>query len=172
VVKAISANARIIVMDEPTAAFPPNEVELLFESIRALCKQGISIIYISHRLDEIFQIVQRVTVLRDGKLVGTRRLEEVTHGDLVHMMVGHTIEHDDGESNISTNHTDNQSVLQVAALTQAGSFENINLQTGTRRKSSEFLVCWEPVTMHLSKLSLERRDPIAGRLSLMGRFFP
>ena len=128
VVKAISAKARIIVMDEPTAAFPPNEVTLLFESIRTLCSQGISIIYISHRLDEIFQIAQRITVLRDGKLVGTRRLEEVSRRDLVQMMVGHALDSVVAEANATVLQTNAQPVLQVNGLTYSGSFEDINVQ--------------------------------------------
>ena len=66
IVKAVSSKARIIVMDEPTAAMTPHEVDILFEIVETLRKQGVGIIYISHRLDEIFQIAQRVTVLRDG----------------------------------------------------------------------------------------------------------
>jgi len=92
IVKAISRKARIIVMDEPTAALTPPEVQQLFGIIRDLCKQGIGIIYISHRLDEVFQIAQRVTVLRDGKHVDTRPIAEMTHKALVHMMVGRDIE--------------------------------------------------------------------------------
>jgi ABC-type sugar transport system ATPase subunit len=128
VVKAISANARIIVMDEPTAAFPPNEVALLFDSIRALVKQGISIIYISHRLDEIFQIADRATVLRDGKLVGTRRISDVTQRDLVHMMVGRVLESAIAQAEAPASQADAQPVLNVNGLTREGVFTNIDLE--------------------------------------------
>src|SRR5205814_3405553 len=112
-VKAISGNARIIVMDEPTAAFPPNEVALLFDSIRALVQQGISIIYISHRLDEIFQIVDRATVLRDGKLVGTRPIAEVTKSDLVQMMVGRMLDSERSPAEAPMSKPDTVPVLDV-----------------------------------------------------------
>ncbi len=128
VVKAISGNARIIVMDEPTAAFPPNEVELLFESIRSLIKQNISIIYISHRLDEIFQIANRATVLRDGKLVGTHKISAVTQRDLVQMMVGHEVAHGLSKESMSAVRSDVPPVLSLRGLGRDGYFENIDLQ--------------------------------------------
>ena len=128
VVKAISGNARIIVMDEPTAAFPPNEVALLFDSIRPLVKQGISIIYISHRLDEIFQIANRATVLRDGKLVGTRYIADITQRDLVQMMVGREVAHGTSQASIPDRSKNTEPVLQVSGLGRGNLFSNIDLQ--------------------------------------------
>ena len=128
VVKAISGNARIIVMDEPTAAFPPNEVALLFDSIRFLVKQGISIIYISHRLDEIFQIADRATVLRDGKLVGTKRIADITQRDLVQMMVGHDVTRGTSQASIPTSSPDTKPVLTVSGLGRGSVFSDVNLQ--------------------------------------------
>jgi ribose transport system ATP-binding protein len=128
IVKALSRQARIIVMDEPTAALTPPEVQRLFGIIRDLCKQGIGIIYISHRLDEVFQIAQRVTVLRDGKHVGTRPIAEVTNKTLVHMMVGRDIE---GRAEVRKNTAAIQRgdvVLEVEGLTKQGAFEDISLQ--------------------------------------------
>ncbi|MCC7449089.1 MAG: sugar ABC transporter ATP-binding protein [Anaerolineae bacterium] len=127
VVKAISGHARIIVMDEPTAAFPPNEVALLFDAIRNLVKQGIAIIYISHRLDEVFRIADRATVLRDGKLVGTRRIAEITQRDLVQMMVGHDVTRGTSEASIPVSTTGAKPVLNVSGLTREGAFADINL---------------------------------------------
>lgn len=128
VVKALSAKARIIVMDEPTAAFPPNEVALLFDSIRALCAQNISIIYISHRLDEIFQIAQRATVLRDGKLVGTRIVGEVSQRELVQMMVGNRLESTAEREHALEVPQGETSVLSLSGLTRQGVFQDISLQ--------------------------------------------
>lgn len=91
IVKALSMQARIIVLDEPTAALTPREVNRLFAIIRTLQEQGVGIIYISHRLDEIFEIAQRVTVLRDGNYIDTKAIEEVSHRQLVQMMVGRDI---------------------------------------------------------------------------------
>ena len=88
IAKATSVNAEIIIMDEPTSAIPDKEVEQLFEIIGRLKKQNKAIIYISHRLDEIFQITDMITVMRDGCLVGTKPTKDITREELVHMMVG------------------------------------------------------------------------------------
>ena len=88
IAKALSLNARIIIMDEPTSAISKREVEFLFDLIRSLTKQGVAIVYITHKLDELFRIADRVTVLRDGKVVGCSSVEEVSHDDIVRMMVG------------------------------------------------------------------------------------
>lgn len=91
VAKALSLNSKILIMDEPTASLTEREIDQLFAAIRRLKTQGIGIIYISHRLNEVHQIGDRVTVLRDGKLIGTRQVNEVTVDDLVNMMVGRQI---------------------------------------------------------------------------------
>ncbi len=88
IAKALAFDARIIVMDEPSAALTQHEVEKLFEIIRDLKKQGIGVIYISHRLDEIFTIADRVTILRDGVNVGERAIGELTRRTMIEMMVG------------------------------------------------------------------------------------
>src|SRR5260221_5568491 len=82
---------RIITMDEPTAALNAAEVARLFEIIERLKRRGIAVLYVSHRLREIFQIADRVTVLRDGKRVDTRRLDELTEDDVVTMMLGRAL---------------------------------------------------------------------------------
>ncbi len=92
IAKALSQDARIIVMDEPSAALTLKEVDSLFAIIGELKAQGIGIIYISHRLDEIFQIADRVTVLRDGGYVGTEPIETLTRDTMIEMMVGRSIE--------------------------------------------------------------------------------
>jgi len=94
IAKALATDARIIVMDEPTAALSPNEVEGLFTIIRDLRSQGIGIVYVSHRLVEIFEIADRVTVLRDGGLVGTRSIKELTRESMIEMMVGRKLENE------------------------------------------------------------------------------
>ena len=94
IAKALATDARIIVMDEPTAALSPNEVEGLFTIIRDLRSQGIGIIYVSHRLVEIFEIADRVTVLRDGGLVGTKSIKELTRESMIEMMVGRKLENE------------------------------------------------------------------------------
>lgn len=94
IAKSLSVGARIIVMDEPSATLTNQEVDTLFEIVRDLKEQGIGIIYISHRLDEIFEIAQRVTVLRDGEYIGTHPVERVDREGLIEMMVGRSIENE------------------------------------------------------------------------------
>ena len=91
IAKAISREAKILVMDEPTAALSEEEITSLFRIIKTLQERGVSIIYISHRLKEIFEIVDRVTVLRDGKKVGTQKIQETDANKLVKLMVGRDI---------------------------------------------------------------------------------
>lgn len=88
IAKALAFDARILVMDEPSAALTANEVESLFEIIRDLRTQGIGVIYISHRLDEIFEIADRVAILRDGLSVGGRPTAEITRAQMIELMVG------------------------------------------------------------------------------------
>ena len=94
IVKALTTDVRILVMDEPTAALTLQEVAGLFKIIRDLQKQGIAIVYISHRLDEIFDIADRVTVLRDGECVGTKPMSDITRQELIEMMVGRKVENE------------------------------------------------------------------------------
>ena len=93
VAKALSVQSRILIMDEPTAALTDHEIEQLFATIHRLQQQGIGIIYISHRLQEVHQIGDRVTVFRDGRLIGTRQVSQATVDELIAMMVGRTITH-------------------------------------------------------------------------------
>jgi len=88
ITKALATNARILIMDEPSAVLPSNDLERLFAVIRVLRSEGHSIIYISHRLNEIFELADRVTVLKDGQTMGTRLVAETNHAELVRMMVG------------------------------------------------------------------------------------
>ena len=91
IAKALSLGAELLIMDEPSATLTGHELEYLFEVIRVLKAKGTSIIYISHRLVEIYQIADRVTVLKDGKVMDTRDIKDVTRDQLVELMVGRTI---------------------------------------------------------------------------------
>jgi ribose transport system ATP-binding protein len=88
IAKALAHKSRLLIMDEPSAVLGEKEMEKLYQVVRALKESGITIIYISHRLIEIFDIADRVTVLKDGRLVGTRNVAEVTMPELVKMMIG------------------------------------------------------------------------------------
>jgi ribose transport system ATP-binding protein len=92
IAKALSLDARILVLDEPSATLTPPEVERLFGIIRDLQARGFGLIYISHRLEEIFTIASRVMVLRDGQVVGTRTVADIKRGELIEMMVGRKME--------------------------------------------------------------------------------
>jgi ribose transport system ATP-binding protein len=92
IVKALSQKARVLIMDEPTASLTASETEALFSLIRRLKGQGLSVVYISHRMEEIFQIADRVTVLRDGQRVSTEDIANVTMADLIEHIVGKKVE--------------------------------------------------------------------------------
>ncbi|HWQ79449.1 MAG TPA: sugar ABC transporter ATP-binding protein, partial [Anaerovoracaceae bacterium] len=109
IARAVSFNAEIIIMDEPTSSLTSKEVEKLFELIGKLKKNGISIIYISHRMEEIFRITDRVTVMRDGKNVGTKATDETNQDELISMMVGRVVE----QYYTKENHVQDQKVLEV-----------------------------------------------------------
>ena len=91
IAKALSRNSRIILMDEPSATLTKKELDALFDIIRDLKKSGIAVIYISHRMEEIFEICETVTVMRDGQIIGTRDVDKVSSDELVEMMVGREV---------------------------------------------------------------------------------
>jgi ABC-type sugar transport system ATPase subunit len=93
IAKALSFEARILVMDEPTAALSPHEVDALFERVRLLQQRGLAVLYISHRLKEVFELSRRITVLKDGRRVDTVASDAVRPGELVRMMVGRELDH-------------------------------------------------------------------------------
>ena len=92
IIKAVSCDARLIIMDEPTSSLDSNETEHLFSTIRDLKAKGVSIIYISHRMEEIFEICDQVSVFRDGTYIESRPIEGVSHEELIRLMVGRTVE--------------------------------------------------------------------------------
>ena len=120
--KAISLEARIIVMDEPTAALSAAEVNRLFDVVRALRAAGAAVLFISHRIEEIFAICQRVTVMRDGRQVLTRELDGLVAGDLVRAMVGRDLT----ERPAETHDKPGEPLLNVERLTREGVFIDIS----------------------------------------------
>lgn len=121
IAKALSLQADLILMDEPTAALGEREVEHLFAIVRSLRQDGVTVIYVSHRLDEIFRIADRATVLKDGQVVGTVRTAEVSKADLICMMVGRPL----GEAFPSRGDGRGEKVLEVRGLTRRGAFRDI-----------------------------------------------
>lgn len=88
IARAVSIQAKLVIMDEPTSSLDKNEVQVLFDIIRKLKNQGISVIFISHKLDEIFEICDRLTVFKDGEYVGDYDIEELDQFKLISLMVG------------------------------------------------------------------------------------
>lgn len=92
IAKALSLDARVLIMDEPTSAISEQEIDVLFDLIESLKKDGVAIVYISHKLDELFRIADRVTVLRDGRLVESATMTGLTQDDLIRKMVGRSMQ--------------------------------------------------------------------------------
>jgi len=91
IAKSVSKNCRILIMDEPSAPLTVDEVGIMFDIVRRLKAQGVTIIYISHRLEEIFEIADRVSILRDGRYITTKQVKDTDRADLINLMVGRTL---------------------------------------------------------------------------------
>jgi len=125
IAKALSVDSKIIIMDEPTAAITEEDTENLFGIIRGVTKKGVSVIYISHRLKEIFQIADRVLVLRDGKTVKSMDIGETDEKSIVKYMVGRDIGDLFGEKSYQA---EEEVMLEVKNLTKEGKFRDISFQ--------------------------------------------
>ncbi|HJF32425.1 MAG TPA: sugar ABC transporter ATP-binding protein [Sporosarcina psychrophila] len=124
IAKAMSSNAEVIVMDEPTAALTEREIVSLFETIRALQSNGVSFVYISHRMEEIFSLCDRITILRDGNYVGVKEIKKTSFDEIVQMMVGREL----GERFPERNATIGDVKLAANGLTRNGYFEDISFE--------------------------------------------
>jgi len=116
IAKALSANSRILIMDEPTSALNVNETNNLFRIMRALKEKGVSIIYISHRIDEMFVIADRITIMKDGRIAVTKPIPETNHEDVVRYMTGKSL--DDYYSANEARMAEGREVLRVEKLSQ------------------------------------------------------
>lgn len=140
VAKALAHNAKIIVFDEPTAFLSEKEVGVLFEKIKDLQAQGITIIYISHRMDELFQIGNRITILKDGTYVGTYSLKDVTVDEIVQLMVGRELSSvypkvntEFGKVALRVEHLKNSVLKDVSIEVRAGEVLGISGLVGSGR---------------------------------------
>ena len=120
--KALMADAKVLIMDEPTAALTQSETEILFQVINSLREKGVSIVYISHRMEEIFELCDRITILRDGEYVGTRYIKDITMDDIVQMMIGREI----GERYPKRDCKIGEEVLRVEGLSHEKYFKDVN----------------------------------------------
>jgi len=164
IAKALSLDARVIVMDEPTAALSAAEVARLFEVVRALRAGGAAVLFISHRLEEVFEICQRVTVMRDGRHVLTSELAGLTADDLVRAMVGRQVARRAGPAR----HEPGEELLRVERLTREGVFTDVSL----RVRAGEIVVMAGLVGSGRSEVAraifgIDRYD--AGAVTLAGR---
>jgi len=122
ILKAISYKSDIIIMDEPTSAITEKEVALLFQKIDKLKKNGVSIIYISHKMDEIFKIADEITILRDGSVIETRKKENITIDEVIALMVGRELSSEYPKEH----HPIGEKIFEVSGLDNPGLFNDIS----------------------------------------------
>ena len=124
IAKAVLVDAKVIIMDEPTAALTQSETEVLFQVVRSLKEKGVSIVYISHRMEEIFELCDRITVLRDGSYIDTKRIQDTDMNDVVKMMIGREI----GERYPLREASIGEVVFKVEGLTCPGVFKDVSFE--------------------------------------------
>lgn len=124
IIKAISNNAQIVIMDEPTSAITNREVEVLFGKIAELKKKGVSIIYISHKMEEVFRIADDITVLRDGKTVETHPASEIDLDKVIALMVGRKMDNAYPKEEVEIG----EPILEIEGLGSKGVFKDINFK--------------------------------------------
>ncbi len=182
IAKAISYDAKLIIMDEPSSALTEHEEQQLFRIIRKLKAKGTSVIYISHRLSEIFEIADIVTVFRDGKNVGTERIDQLTMEQIIEMMIGRPMDEmypkipaEIGETILQVKNLSHKKyfrnisfevrrgeIFGIAGLVGAGRTEVIETIFGVRPKlTGEIIVHGKPVEIN------SPRDAIANRMSFL-----
>ncbi|MFA6242545.1 MAG: sugar ABC transporter ATP-binding protein [Candidatus Hydrogenedentales bacterium] len=122
IAKALSFNSKIIVMDEPSATLTDHELKALFDLIRDLKTQGIGMIYISHRLEEIFEIGDRLTVMRDGQYISTKAVSEVSRDDIIRMMVGRELTREFPKETFEVG----EERLRVESISREGVFRDVS----------------------------------------------
>jgi ribose transport system ATP-binding protein len=124
IAKALSRDARIVVMDEPTSTLSEHETERLFAIIERLKASGVAVIYISHKLDEIYRIADRITVLRDGEIIGTRDAADASLDEVIRMMVGRDL----GEAQPRAQRTPGPVALRVEGLRRGNAVRDVSFQ--------------------------------------------
>lgn len=122
IAKAVSCDAKVILMDEPTSAITENEVEKLFAIIRELISHDVAIVYITHKMDEVFQIADQITVIRDGQYIDSRPVDAFTPDELVTMLVGRKLDQIYPKETVSIGDT----LLEVRHLTRQGEYKDIS----------------------------------------------
>ena len=124
IAKALLQNAKFIILDEPTAALTNKEIDVLFFIIRKLQKKGVSFLYVSHRMNEIFELSEKISVLRDGMYIGTVDTKDISEDDLVKMMTGKTVDN----LFINKKSTSTEEVLKVENFSKKNQFKDVNFE--------------------------------------------
>nr|WP_255493986.1 sugar ABC transporter ATP-binding protein [Cetobacterium sp. 8H] len=124
IAKALLIDAKLIILDEPTAALTEKEIENLFKIVFKLKGTGVSFLYVSHRMEEIFNICDRISILRDGSYIGTEIIKTVDQEKIVEMMTGKNIENLYSKEKVEVG----EKIIEVIGLKKAGEFENINFE--------------------------------------------
>jgi rhamnose transport system ATP-binding protein len=126
--RALSQQCKLLIMDEPTASLSTRETEVLFRIIRQLKSEGVSILYVSHRMEEIFSLSDRVTVFRDGKYVATKETKTTSQDEIIRLMVGRELLQIEGVLKSQAEHAGSEVLLEVKGLSRSGVFRDIDLQ--------------------------------------------
>lgn len=122
IARAVAFDSKLIVMDEPTSALSSSEVEKLYRIVDNLRERGVSIIFISHKLKELFRVADRFTVLRDGKYVGSYDADEIEEATLINLMVGREVSYEKNTENVETG----EEIFKVQNFSKAGNFKDIS----------------------------------------------
>ena len=131
IARALSIDARLLILDEPTSSLTDDEVESLFAVVRKLRDDGVSTIFVSHRIDEVFELADRISVLRDGRSVGEAPKAELTRSRLIHVMVGRELEEETrAEEGRASTASEGRPVLRARGLSVPGVFADVDLDVG------------------------------------------
>ncbi|MTD15521.1 ATP-binding cassette domain-containing protein [Nakamurella sp. YIM 132087] len=164
IAKALAGNAKVLILDEPSAILTDAEIEVLFRVVRRLTSSGVAVIYISHRLDELFRIAQEVTVMRDGQTIGTYPIGDLSVRQIAELMVGGILNDERGERVVP----DGTPVLQLEGLGVTGKFHDVDVSV----KAGEIVGLYGLVGSGVSEIAatiwgMDRAD--AGRILLGGK---
>jgi ribose transport system ATP-binding protein len=165
IIKALASNAQILIFDEPTSSLSMQEANILFARLRRLKQRGITILFVSHHLEEVFEISDRVTVLRDGKYVGTKITSQTNEQEIVNMMVGRDL---DESTSMLSDKESGPEILRVERLTGRGHFEEISFSV----HSGEILTFFGLVgagRTDVARTLVGLRDSSGGRVYIHGK---
>lgn len=166
ILKALAADAKLIIMDEPTASLSSHESKLLFSIIDQLRERGVSIIYISHRLEEVFKLSDRITILRDGKIAGVVEKNQINPSEIIKMMIGKSVS--EATASRMLRQSEEETVLSIQHLCCLGAYEDVSLEV----KRGEVLVLTGLVGSGRTELirAIYGADPYdSGKIELEGK---